>query len=405
MRLQVRAMRTIYFDNAATSWPKPKSVLRAMSDFFLRGGGNPGRSGHGRSIGAARVVVRTREQLAGMFNVRESSRIVFTKNATEALNIAIYGLAEEGKGIVTTSMEHNSVMRPLTYLRNRGYEITAIKGDGTGRVNAEAVARAVREDTNLVIVTHASNVTGTVNDIGAIGSMCRERGVSFLVDAAQTAGVIPIDVEEMKVDFLAFSGHKGLLGPQGTGGLYIGKDQLQLPLMRGGTGSLSDREEQPDFFPDRFESGTLNVVGIAGLGAGIEYVMKRGIESISGHDETILGIFIEELSGDGRFVLYGPFANIRGDGCGASACRMVQTGVLSLNIAGVSPSRVGQVLDREYAIQTRIGLHCAPSAHRTIGTFPDGTVRLSWGPFTKKGDVRHAVRALRSIADRYAELQ
>jgi selenocysteine lyase/cysteine desulfurase len=382
-----------------------------MDDFLRKGGGNPGRSGHRRSIGAARTVVQARERLAELFNVRDSSRIVFTKNATESLNMAIFGLAEESGHVVTTSMEHNSVMRPLSFLRSRGYDITVVKGGKTGLVDPGAVAEAVREDTNLLILTHASNVTGAVNDIGSVGRMCRERGVSFLVDAAQTAGVIPIDVERMCIDFLAFSGHKGLLGPQGTGGLYVGNDRLENPLMRGGTGSLSDREDQPDFLPDRFESGTLNVVGIAGLGAGVEYVTKRGVDAIARHDATILNVFTEALPGDDRFVLFGPCGSV-GTGSssgpseestqgGHSFSPSPQTGVLSLNIAGVSPSRVGQVLDREYAVQTRIGLHCAPSAHRTIGTFPDGTVRLSWGPFTTEKDARRVVKALCSIADRY----
>ena len=408
-------MNVYYFDNAATSWPKPAGVRRAMDAFLRKGGGNPGRSGHGRSIGAARTVVQARERLAELFNARDSSRIVFTKNATESLNMAILGLAEESGHIVTTSMEHNSVLRPLSFLRGRGYDITVVKGSETGLVDPGSVAEAVREKTNLVILTHASNVTGAVNDIGSVGVMCRERGVSFLVDAAQTAGVIPIDIEGMCIDFLAFSGHKGLLGPQGTGGLYIGNDRLENPLMRGGTGSLSDREDQPGFLPDRFESGTLNVVGIAGLEAGVEYVMKRGVDAIGRHDVAILSVFTEALSGDERFVLHGPCRTPGSRGTVSSSGRSEesaqvehgfspspQTGVLSLNIAGVSPSRVGQILDREYGVQTRIGLHCAPSAHRTIGTFPDGTVRLSWGPFTTEKDARRVVKALCSIADRYA---
>ena len=392
-------MKTLYLDNAATSWPKPKSVMRAMHNFFMKGGGNPGRSGHGRSIGAARIVVQTREMLARLFNVRDSSRIVFTKNATEALNIALYGLTREGGHIVTSSMEHNSVMRPLTDLRHRGCEVTVVKADRDGVIDPQDIARELRDETCLVVLTHASNVTGAVNDIATVGELCRNRGIPLLVDAAQTAGCIPIDVEAMAIDFLAFSGHKGLLGPQGTGGLYIGSDNLHEPLIRGGTGSLSDREEQPEFFPDCFESGTLNVIGIAGLGAGIGYIRERGVGGIADHDGALLRILIDELGHDRRFLLYGPLATGFAKPENGVETRTVQTGVLSMNISGKSPSKVGQVLDREFGIQTRIGLHCAPSAHRTIGTFPDGTVRLSWGPFNTTKHIKYVVRALRSIAE------
>ncbi|MCK4923682.1 MAG: aminotransferase class V-fold PLP-dependent enzyme [Spirochaetes bacterium] len=395
-------VKTLYLDNAATSWPKPKSVLESMRLFFIKGGGNPGRSGHGRSIGAARIVVQTRELLACLLNVRDSSKIVFTKNATEALNIAIYGLVGEGGHIVTSSMEHNSVMRPLTDLQNYGREVTVVQANAAGTVNPDDVARALREHTCLVVLTHASNVTGAVNDIAGIGEVCRDRGVPLLIDAAQTAGCVPIDVEAMCIDFLAFSGHKGLLGPQGTGGLYIGSERLSEPLMRGGTGSLSDREEQPDFFPDRFESGTLNVIGIAGLGAGVEYVLNRGISAIADHDGGLLQLFLDELCNDRRYQLYGRCAEEGAQPESRTDLCIKQTGVLSLNIAGLSPSKVGQTLDREYGIQTRVGLHCAPSAHRTIGTFPDGTVRLSWGPFTTEKDVRRVVRALHAIAENEA---
>ena len=386
-------MKTLYFDNAATSWPKPKAVLKSMNDFFLKGGGNPGRSGHGRSIGAARIVVQTRELLARLFNVKDCSRIVFTKNATEALNTAIYGLAREHGHVVTSSMEHNSVMRPLTDLKTRGLAVSVVQADSSGTVRAADVAAAMRKDTCLVVMTHASNVTGAINDIAAVGNICRERGVPLLVDAAQSAGCIALDVQDMCIDYLAFSGHKGLMGPQGTGGLYIGDDRLSSPLMRGGTGSLSDREEQPDFFPDRFESGTLNVIGIAGLGAGVEYVLKRGVESIARHDAGLMRLLLEEFGDDSRYRLYGPCVEQdKGN-------PIRQTAVLSMNIEGKSPSMVGQILDRDYGVQTRIGLHCAPSAHRSIGTFPDGTVRLSWGPFTTERDVRNLIKALHHIAE------
>ena len=374
-----------------------------MKAFLLKGGGNPGRSGHGRSIAAVRVVVQTRELLARLFNITDCSRIVFTKNATEALNTAIYGLATERGHIVTSSMEHNSVMRPLSYLKTEGCEVSVVQADASGKVPAEKVSSAMKDNTCLVILTHASNVTGAVNDVAAVGDLCRKRGVPLLLDAAQSAGCVPVDVQDMHIDYLAFSGHKGLLGPQGTGGLYIGDDRLHNPLMRGGTGSLSDSEEQPEFFPDRFESGTLNVVGIAGLAEGVNYVLNRDVHAIQQHDTELMQLFLDALCGDSRFILYGPCAERikpHGEQVRGHAKQVRQTGVLSLNILGQSPSEVGQLLDRDYGIQTRIGLHCAPSAHRSIGTFPDGTVRLSWGPFTRERDVHAVVRALRNIAER-----
>jgi cysteine desulfurase family protein len=379
-------MKITYLDNAATSWPKPPGVLRAMSAYLTRGGGNPGRSGHRKSIGAARVVLDARERLAEMFGIRDPANIFFTKNATEGLNIAIYGTLRPGDHAVTTSMEHNSVMRPLAHLGAGGVELAVAEARPTGTVPPEAVIRAVKPNTRLVAVTHASNVTGAVNDIGAIGRFCSERGIPFLVDAAQTAGVVPIDVERDRVDLLAFSGHKGLLGPQGTGALYARDGGALEPLMRGGTGSLSDREEQPGFLPDKFECGTLNTVGIAGLGAAVAFIRRFGMERVLERDGRLLELLLAQLGGDERFTIFGP----------RDAAR--QTGVVSLNVVGRSPSSVGEALDREYGIQTRVGLHCAPRAHKTIGTFPDGTVRLSWGVFTSERDILRACRALKRIA-------
>ncbi len=327
--------------------------------------------------------------LARLFNVEDPSRVVFTKNATEALNLAILGTLRRGGHAITTSMEHNSVMRPLTFLKSQGIDVSVVMSDESGRVDPASLRREVRANTSLIVVTHASNVTGTINDIEGIGSFCREMKIPFLVDAAQTAGVLPIDVKKMHIELLAFSGHKGLLGPQGTGGLYISPDVIAPePLMIGGTGSLSDREEQPDFMPDRYESGTLNVAGLAGLVAGVRYIMGQGIDRIVSFDRHLLHIFLNELSGDERFIIYGP-----ADGEG-------QTGVLSLNIRGLLPSDVGETLESEYGIQTRIGLHCAPSAHKTMGTFPHGTVRFSWGVFTREKDVLWVSKVLRKIASR-----
>jgi cysteine desulfurase family protein len=379
-------MKTLYLDNAATSWPKPRQVPRAVARAMIRGGGNPGRSGHAKSIQAGRAVLGTRELLAELFNVRDPSRIVFTKNATEALNVVLVGLLSGGGRAVTTSMEHNSVFRPLRALSSAGVSIEVVAADADGRVDPREIRRAIGVDTRLVVVTHGSNVTGAVNDIGSIGSVCRERGVRLLVDAAQTAGCVPIDLERMPVDYLAFSGHKGLLGPQGTGGLYVRDEKDLPPLLRGGTGSLSDREEQPEFLPDRFESGTLNVPGIVGLGEGVRYLLGRGVERIMEHDRLLREVLREVVSADPRI-------RVVGGSAGAQS-----TGVMSVVIRDVSPSTAGEALERRFGILTRVGLHCAPSAHRSMGTFPDGTVRLSWSVFTTARQIAMAGRALLSIA-------
>jgi cysteine desulfurase / selenocysteine lyase len=379
-------MSVIYLDNAATSWPKPPGVPRAMSKAIRSGGGNPGRSGHAKSIQAGRTVLQTRELLAELFNVTDPSRIVFTKNATEALNIVLFGLLRPGDRVLTTSMEHNSVLRPMTALAHTGVVVDFVEAGTDGLVKPADVAARLDAGARLAVVTHASNVTGTVNDIAAIAAVCRERGVRLLVDAAQSAGCIPIDLGQLPVDYLAFSGHKGLLGPQGTGGLFVRQEADLAPLTRGGTGSLSDREDQPEFLPDRFESGTLNVPGIAGLGAGASYLLKRGVKSVAAHDRCLREAFLAALAGDPRVKVFG----------GAES--VPHTGVVSVRIDGVSPSTAGEALEKRFGILSRIGLHCAPRAHRTIGTFPDGTVRLGWGPFTRERDMVKAARAILALA-------
>ena len=379
-------MKLRYFDNAATSWPKPPAVAAAVHRCLVRGGGNAGRSGHAKAVAAARTVLRTRELIAELFHVADPSRIVFTKNATEALNLALYGLLGPGDGVVTSSMEHNSVMRPLRHLAHRGVRLEVVPAAVGGVIEPAAFCAVLTAGTRLAVVTHASNVTGAVTDVARIGEHCRGLGVPLLVDAAQTAGCVPIDVEAMRVDFLAFSGHKGLLGPQGTGGLYVRDARALEPLLRGGTGSRSDREEQPEFLPDRYESGTLNTPGIAGLGAGVQYLLRRGVASVQAHERRLLEIFLEGIAAVPGIEAYGP------------ADTAARTGVLSLNVTGLSCSEAGSALEDRFGLLTRVGLHCAPIAHRSLGTFPEGTVRFGWGPFTRERDVRAGVRALRTLA-------
>jgi len=376
----------IYFDNAATSWPKPAPVCATPSDYFGDAGGNPGRSGHRMSIAAARVVENARETLADFFHAGDPSRIAFTQNATHALNLALYGLLRPGDHVVTTSMEHNSVMRPLRHLESRGVEVTVVACAADGTLDVQSVRRAIRPDTRLLVTTHASNVAGTLIPVAEFGALAREKGVFYLVDAAQTAGAVPIDVHESRVDLLAFTGHKALLGPTGTGGLYIREGMELTPLMRGGTGSDSAHEIQPQFLPDAHESGTLNVAGIAGLAAGARFVSELGIEAVRTHEQELVAQFLDGASDIPGIALYGP------------RDAKLQCGVISFNLAAAVPSEVGLILDQSFEIMARTGLHCAPSAHRTLGTFPAGTVRFSFGWFNTPAEVEIALKALKVIA-------
>ncbi len=383
-------MKEIYLDNAATSWPKPREVPQAVTRALTKGGGNPGRSGHRMAIDAGRTVLACRERLGELFSLDDPSHIIFTKNATEALNIVLVGLLSGGGRVVTTTMEHNSVLRPLRHLSASGLVVDQAEADAEGRVVTDALVAKITAGTKLVAVTHGSNVTGAVNDLAAIVSRCREVGVPLLVDAAQTAGVVPIDLRLLPVDYLAFSGHKGLLGPQGTGALVVRDERGLPPLIRGGTGSLSDREDQPDFLPDRYESGTLNVPGIAGLSAGIGWLLRRGIDQVREHDQRLRHRLLDMLEGASGIKVYGTSRDGGAEGG--------FTGVVSVTLDRMSPSEAGELLERRFGILTRIGLHCAPSAHRSIGTFPHGTVRLGWGPFTSEGDIVRAGRALLALA-------
>lgn len=376
----------IYLDNAATSWPKPPAVRRALDLYFDEAGGNPGRSAHRLSVAAARVVERTREAVATLLGIEDPSRLVFTHNATHALNLALYGTLKPGDHVVTTSMEHNAVMRPLRHLESQGVAVTVVACDREGTLDVDAVRRAFRRQTRLLVTTHASNVTGALLPIDRLGALAREQGVLYLVDASQTVGAVPIDLSTLPVDLLAFSGHKGLLGPTGTGGLYIREGVPLVPLIRGGTGSQSDSETQPAFLPDAYESGTPNVAGLAGLGAAVEFLRDVGVEQVRAHEVGLVARVLEEASAVPGLTVYGPRDP-------AARC-----GVLSFNLAGAVSSEVALALEASFGIMTRAGLHCAPAAHRTIGTFPTGTVRASVGWFNTLDDVDALLGALIEIA-------
>ena len=385
-------MKTIYLDNAATSFPKPEAMLSAMTAYQQNVGANPGRSGHGLSIDAGRIICEARESLALLFHVEDPLRIVLTKNSTEALNIALQGGLRPGDHVITSGMEHNSVMRPLRFLEGRGVELSVVPCSPRGEMDPEDLKKVLRKNTRIVVVTHASNVTGTILPVEAIGELLQDRpDVMFCVDAAQTAGALPIDVEKMNIDLLAFTGHKSLFGPQGTGGLYIreGLDQRIAPLMMGGTGSRSEFEEQPEFMPDRYESGTPNTIGIAGLGAGVSFVLEQTVEAVRAREEELASRFLAGLQDlRDEVILYGP----------QDASR--QTAVVSFNIKNVTSSDAADYFEEQRGILCRPGLHCAPSAHRTIGTFPRGTVRFSFGFFNTQQEVDDACEALRELVKR-----
>ncbi len=318
---------------------------------------------------------------------------MFTKNATEALNLAIFGLLLPGDHVITSSMEHNSAMRPLRELESKGVEVSVIRCSPRGELDPGDLMTAIKKNTKAVILTHASNVTGTIMPVREVGNITREHGLILCVDSAQTAGVLPIDVSEMNLDLLAFSGHKSLFGPQGTGGLYIRKgiEEKIKPLIVGGTGSRSEHESQPDFMPDRYESGTLNTAGLAGLGAGAEYILRKGIDHIRTKEILLTQYFLDGLKSISSVRIYGP----------GEASRQIS--VVSFNVDGLTPSEVSFAFDEQYGILSRPGLHCAPSAHRTIGTFPGGTVRFSFGYFNTEEEINYALDAVRQLSRRRKE--
>lgn len=379
---------TIYFDNAATSWPKPKSVIEAMVDFSENIGANPGRSGHRLSIEAGRVVNEARERIAELLELEDPMRVVFGSNATDALNLAMRGILRKGDHVITSSMEHNSVMRPLRDLEKRGMKLTVVQCSREGFLEPENVDCAIKENTKLIVLNQASNVVGSLLPTREIGKIARENDILFLIDAAQTAGCFPIDMESDKIDLLAFTGHKSMMGPQGTGGLVIGEnvDIKELNhLKSGGTGSRSEFERQPDFLPDKYESGTLNTVGLAGLSAGVQFVLDETVEKIREKEMRLTKRFIKGTCEILNLSLYG--------GCDENR----QTSTISFTLKDISPSQIGLTLDEKYGILCRVGLHCAPLAHKTIGTFPDGTIRFGMGYFNTEKEVDFALEALEKM--------
>ncbi len=375
----------VFLDNAATTFPKPESVYRAMEHAFREIGVGPGRGGYGRGLAATRLVFEARESLADFFGIGDSSRLIFTHSATEALNLAVAGLLREGDHVVSTTMEHNSLVRPLHLAGQRGVEVTWVKGNDRGFVEPHRIAAALRPTTRLVALAHCSNVTGTIQPVGEIATLAKQAGALFLVDAAQSAGVIPIDAAALQIDLLAAPGHKGLFGPPGSGFLSIAEGVELMPLFVGGTGGYSTGLDQPKALPERFESGTLNTPAIAGLKAGVEFIRETGIDAIRKHERALVAQLREGLGEIPGVVLFGP------------ASPEAHCGPLSFTVAGYDAAQIAFLLDRDHEICVRAGLHCAPLVHRTIGTYPAGTVRVSPGYFNTAGDIESLLQALRTI--------
>ena len=378
----------IYLDNAATSFPKPEAVYQALDRFARQSLANPGRAGHKMALAAEHALRDARHLLNQLFHGEDHERFVFTLNCTDALNMAFKGVLAEGDHVITTDLEHNSVSRPLRKMELDGrISLTRLRADRGGTVNPDDFRKAITPRTRLIALTHASNVLGTVQPVAEVGRIARDRDLLFVVDAAQTAGVIPIDVRAMNIDLLAFPGHKSLLGPTGTGALYVGPRATLRAWREGGTGGNSSDETQPTEFPHFLEGGTPNVLGVAGLAAGVNYVQEQGLEKIHAHEVRLIERLWRRLDEIGGYEVFGQRDMTR------------RVGTLSLRSKDetMTADVLGGILDGEFNIAIRPGLHCAPYIHRSLGTFPEGTVRVSPGPFSTEQDIDHLARALAEI--------
>lgn len=380
-------MDYIYLDNASTSFPKAPTVATAMSDYITNRGININRGSYALAYDVEDIIYTTRQRLHTLFNGHDPSHVIFTQNVTMSLNMVIKGLLKAGDHVLISSMEHNAVMRPLTQLLDKGITFDTIPCDSTGSIQMESIEPLIRPNTVALIINHASNVCGTIQPLESISSICKAHNLQFIVDAAQTAGVIPIDVKACHIDALCFTGHKGLLGPQGIGGIILTKEMAQTltPLIAGGTGSFSHLETMPTHMPDAFEAGTLNLPGIMGLNEGLSYIESQGMENIHNHELGLTQSFLEGLQSIDGINIVGK-QNIQ-----------ARTAVVSITIDGIDPANIAYELESTYHIMTRVGLHCAPRAHQTLGTYPEGTVRFSFGYANTHKDVESALSALHRI--------
>lgn len=375
----------IYFDNGATSLLKPETVPKAVYK-AIKHMGNSGRGAHESSLEAGRIIHDTRELLAQLFAIQDCSRIAFTSNATESLNIAIKGLLHPGDHVITTELEHNSVLRPLYEMEAKGVELDIAKADMKGNINIEELKGYIRKNTKMIICTHSSNLTGNLIEIGKVGLLCKEYGLLFVADVSQTAGVYPIDVNNQCIDVLCFTGHKGLLGPQGTGGIYVREGITISPLKSGGSGISTFSKSHPVYMPDCLEAGTLNSHGIAGLNAGVTYILEKGIECIRRKAEELMWQFYEGIKRIPGIKIYGDFSNHE------------RTAIVSFNLGEYDSVLVCDWLAQEYDIYTRGGGHCAPLMHEALGTKEQGAVRFSFSHFNTKEEVEKGIQAVRELA-------
>ena len=380
-------METVYLDNAATSFPKPPQVPRQMARYLEEVGATVNRSVYGAAQAAGMVELRLRQRLCRLFHFGPVTHAVLTPGNTWGLNLVLAGFLRPGDHCVVSSMEHNAVMRPLQALAKQGVTFTRVQCDAVGRLEPKDVERALWPDTRLVVLAHGSNVSGTVQDAAAVGEICRRYGVPFCLDGAQTAGHLPVDFTSLGLSALSVPGHKGLLGPSGIGALLLEPAFAErlTPTVSGGTGSASDSEEIPAYMPDRFEPGTPNVPGIYGLEAALAFLEETGVETVAAHDRALTARFLDGVRSMPHVSVIGP-DTVEG-----------RVGVVSLDFPGRDNAEVAEALEREYGILTRCGLHCAPSAHKTLGTFPRGTVRFSWGWFSTEQDIDRALEAVRAV--------
>lgn len=380
----------IYLDNAATSRRKPQEVIDAVV-FAMTSLGNAGRGTTEAALDAARTIYGARDKIAGFFGVKNPKQVVFTANSTESLNIAIHGLIKPGDHVISSVMEHNSVLRPLYEREEAGAELSLIECDGKGRLLTDDIEKNIRDNTRAIVLTHGSNLTGNVNDIEAVGRIAKAHGLLFIVDASQTAGVLPIDVEKMNIDVLCFTGHKSLLGPQGTGGMCVREGVEIEPLKRGGSGVDTYNRRHPSEMPTALEAGTLNGHGIAGLSAAIDFIEKTGIDEIREKEQSLLKRFVEGVRDIPGVKLYGDFD------------AEVRCPVVALNIGNADSSEISDILSMDYDIATRPGAHCAPEMHESLGTVDQGAVRFSMSYFNTGEEIDAAIRAVREISEEFSE--
>ena len=384
-------MKKIYLDQASTTYPKPECVAAAVYEYMTGNGSNINRGCYENAYDTEDIVLETRELLCELFDGPDCKNVIFTKNVTESLNIVLKGFLKHGDHILTSSMEHNAVMRPLRQLENEGVSFDRIPCDKEGTLLIEEMESLLKKNTKAVVMMHASNVCGTLLPLKEVGAFCKEHGLKFIVDCAQSAGVFPISMREMHIDALCFTGHKGLYGPQGIGGFILQEEMIEqiTPLLSGGTGSISHTEEIPKFMPDRFEPGTMNLPGIFGLHAALEWLAETGMENIHYKEKTLTELFLKKIKeldiSEEKISIIGK-ENVD-----------ERTAVVSIQTPERDVSEVAYLLDKNYGIMTRVGLHCAPSAHKTLGTYPTGTIRFSFGYFNTEEEVLLAVKALEEI--------